>query len=110
MLGRWGFGTEPVTVAPGATAIWNVFANVLFTVAAVVALALSGESHPLLTTAAWVGRAGLVVAIAAFALALHDEYNARLVGRVAQRLASWGLRLVRRGPVDGWDGWLAGFR
>ena len=35
MLRRWGFTVEQVTVGSAATTVWNVFANVLFAVAAV---------------------------------------------------------------------------
>src|SRR4051812_45584861 len=82
MLRRWGFGPPQVAVAAAATAVFNVFANVAFAVAAAGLLALSGESHPLLTTAAWVGSALLAVAIALFAVGLHDADNARLVGGI----------------------------
>ena len=56
MLRRWGFTVEQVTVGSAATTVWNSFANVIFSVAAVVFLAIGGESHPLLTTAAVIGR------------------------------------------------------
>ena len=52
MLRRWGFTVEQVTVGSAATTVWNMFANVLFAVAAVGLLAIGGESHALLTTAA----------------------------------------------------------
>ena len=35
MLRRWGFTVEQVTVGSAATTVWNMFANVLFAVAAV---------------------------------------------------------------------------
>jgi uncharacterized protein (TIRG00374 family) len=110
MLRKWGFATEQVAIALAATGVWNVFANVLFAVAAVGWLALGHESHAALTTAAVIGTAGLGAAIALFAVGLHDESNARLVGGIAERAASWARRLVRRPPVSGWGDRLVGFR
>jgi uncharacterized protein (TIRG00374 family) len=110
MLRRWGFTVEQVTVGSAATTVWNAFANVVFAVAAVGFLAIGGESHPLLTTAAVVGTATVAVSIALFALALHDDHNARLVGGLAERIWSRAARLLRRQPVEGWDEQLVGFR
>jgi uncharacterized protein (TIRG00374 family) len=44
-----------------------------------------------------------VVAAAGFAVALSTPRLARLSGNTAVRLANWGLRILRRGPV-GWTG------
>jgi uncharacterized protein (TIRG00374 family) len=110
MLRKWNFRVEQVAVATGATAVWNVIANVSFTVVAVGILAIGGQSDPLLTTAAVIGGIALVVGIAAFVLALHDEGNARRVGAFAERLASRLLKLIRRAPVSGWADRLALFR
>jgi len=110
MLRRWGFTVEQVTVGSAATTVWNAFANVVFAVAAVAFLAIGGESHPLLTTAAVIGTAAVAVSIALFAIALHDDGNARLVGRIAQRLWNRIARLLRRMPADDWEERLVGFR
>jgi uncharacterized protein (TIRG00374 family) len=110
MLRRWGFTVEQVTVGSAATTVWNAFANVIFSVAAVVFLAIGGESHPLLTTAAVIGSAAVAVSIALFALALNADDNARLVGRLAERLWNRVARLIRRKPADNWDEGLVGFR
>jgi uncharacterized protein (TIRG00374 family) len=110
MLRRWGFTVEQVTVATAATALWNVFANVVFAVAAVGLLAASGESHPLLTTAAVIGSAAVAVAIALFAVALNDDGNARLVGGFAQRLWNRIGGVLRRREASGWDERLVDFR
>ena len=50
------------------------------------------------------------MAIALFAIALHDDDNARLVGRIAERLWNRVARLLRRPPVEGWEERLVGFR
>jgi putative heme transporter len=110
MLRRWGFTVEQVTVGSAATTVWNMFANVLFAVAAVGLLAIAGESHALLTTAAIVGTAAAAVGIALFAVALYDDRSARLIGGLAQR--SWNAlaRLLRRSPAVGLEERLVAFR
>jgi putative heme transporter len=110
MLRRWGFSIQRVAVATAATATWNAFANVVFAVAAAGFLAMSGESHPLLTTAAVIGTAAVVVAIALFAVALHDDGKARLVGGLSQRLWNRIARVLRRRAAYGWDERLVDFR
>jgi uncharacterized protein (TIRG00374 family) len=110
MLRRWGFTVEQVTVGSAATTVWNIFANVLFAVAAVGMLAVGGESHALLTTAAVVGTAAVAVGIALFAVALHDDGNARLIGGLAEGLWNRAARLLRRSQAGGWDERLVGFR
>ena len=110
MLRRWGFQAEQVAVGTAATAVFNAFANVVFAVAAVGLLATDGESHTLLTIAAAIGTAVLAASVALFAVALHDDDNARLIGGFAERLWNRLMRLVRRGPASGWDVRLMGFR
>jgi putative heme transporter len=110
MLRRWGFSVEQVTVGSAATTVWNIFTNVLFAVAAVGLLAMSGESHALLTTAALIGTAAVAVGIALFAIALHDDGNSRLIGGLAERLWNRIARLLRRSQASGWDERLVGFR
>ena len=110
MLRRWGFTVEQVTVATAAFAVWNAFANVVFAVAAVGFLAVSGESHALLTTTAVIGTVGVAIAIVLFAIALADDGKARLLGGFAQRLWNRVARLLRRRPATGWDERLVDFR
>jgi uncharacterized protein (TIRG00374 family) len=110
MLRRWGFTVEQVTVGSAATTVWNVFANVIFAVAAACFLATAGESHALLTTLAIVGAVAVVAAIAGFAIALHDDGKARVVGALVQRAWNRVAGVVRRPPASGWDERLVGFR
>jgi uncharacterized protein (TIRG00374 family) len=110
MLRRWGFSVEQVTVGSAATTVWNIFANVLFSVAAVGLLAMSGESHALLTTAALIGTAAIAVGAALFAVALHDDGNARLIGGLGERVWNLVARLLRRPEAGGWDERLVDFR
>ena len=70
---------------------------------ALALLTLAGGSNPLLQTVALIGLTIFVVAVAAFAAALSGDRLAHRVGDLAARLASWGLRRIRRTPVR-WDG------
>jgi len=110
MLRRWGYSGQQVAAATAATAVWNAFANVIFAVAAAGFLAMSGESHALLTTAAVIGTAGVAVAIALFAVALHDDGKARMLGGLAEQLWNRLARVLRRRPAYGWDARLVDFR
>jgi uncharacterized protein (TIRG00374 family) len=110
MLRRWGFTVEQVTVGSAATTVWNVFANVIFAVAAAGLLALAGETHALLTTLALIGAIVVVLAITLFAIALHDDGKARGIGALLQRLWNRVARILRRRLATGWDERLVGFR
>ncbi|MEP7225462.1 MAG: lysylphosphatidylglycerol synthase transmembrane domain-containing protein [Actinomycetota bacterium] len=110
MLRSWGFGPAPTALAVAVTGVWNQFANLVFPVVALVLLTGVDEDHPALRTTALIGLAVLVVAIAAFALALSSAERAHWIGSRVARLTSRVLRVVRRGPVT-WGGEeLAGFR
>jgi putative heme transporter len=102
MLRSWGFEGRPVGLAVAVTGIWNQFANLAFPVVALALLTAEDQDHPALQTAALVGVAVLVVALAAFALALSSAGRARYVGDLVVRLARWTSRIVRR--EVGWTG------
>jgi len=103
ILRSWGFAGRPVGLAAAVTGIWNQFALLGFPVLALALLTLEKEQNALLQTVALIGLAVFVVAAAAFAIGLSTPKLARVVGETISRLASWGLRLLRRGPV-GWTG------
>jgi uncharacterized protein (TIRG00374 family) len=103
MLRSWSFEARPVATAVTLTGVWNQFVNLGLPAVALVLLTVTGGGHPLLTTAALAGFAGLVVAVTGLALALASDGLAHGIGDAAARVASRALRVVRRGPV-GWDG------
>jgi uncharacterized protein (TIRG00374 family) len=103
ILRSWGFAGRPVGLAAAVTGIWNQFALLGFPILALALLTLEKEQNALLQTVALIGLAVFVVAAAGFAIGLSTPNLARLVGRSVARLATWGLRLLRRGPV-GWTG------
>jgi putative heme transporter len=103
MLRGWGLRGRPVTIAVAVTGIWNQFAMLGFPIIALAALTVQHEQNGLLQTVALIGLAVFIVAVAAFAAGLSTPRLARKVGDLAQRLANWGLHLIRRGPVR-WSG------
>ena len=98
MLRSWGFRSGAVALAVAVTGIWNQFANLAFPVVALALLTSQGQDHPALRTAALIGVVVLVVALAAFGLALSSAKRARWIGDGASRIARRAGRLVRR-PV-----------
>lgn len=103
MLRAWGFAGQPVSLAVGVTGVWNQLAMLAFPTIALVLLTLTGESSTALDTIAYIGLAIFVIVVAAFAAGLSTPALARRVGDLAARVASRGLRLIRRNPVE-WDG------
>jgi putative heme transporter len=104
LLRSWRFSSAAVALAVALTGIWNQFANLAFPIVALALLSWAAdEDHPALRTAAFIGVAVLVVAIAAFALALSSPRRARQIGALAARLLSRVRGWVRRGPVT-WGG------
>jgi putative heme transporter len=103
MLRAWGFAGSAVGLAVAVTGVWNQLAMLAFPTVALVLLTLTGDGHAALDTIAYLGLAILVVVVAAVAAGLSTPRVARWIGDLAARIASRGLRLVRRGPVT-WDG------
>jgi len=103
MLRSWSFGAAPVGLAVAITGVWNQFANLMFPVIALALLTAADEDHPALRTAALIGLAVLIVALAGFALVLSRPARARRIGSATAALANRVLRVVRRGPVS-WGG------
>lgn len=103
MLRAWGFASSAVGLAVALTGVWNQLAMLAFPTIALGLLALTGTGHAALDTIAVIGLAIFVVVVAGFAAGLSTPRLARRVGDLAARIASWGLRLLRRKPVD-WDG------
>ncbi len=103
MLRAWKFPPAAVGLAVAITGLWNQLANLAFPVVALALLTLEDETHRALQTAALIGLAVLVVAVAGLALVLSRAERAQRIGDLAARLASRALRVVRKGPVA-WAG------
>ena len=100
MLRAWGFASPAVGLAVALTGVWNQLAMLAFPTIALALLALAGGAHTALDTVAVVGLAILVVVVAGFAAGLSSDRLARRVGDLAARIASRGLRLIRKKPVN----------
>jgi putative heme transporter len=72
-------------------------------VLALALVALQGGATGRRVIAALLGIAGLVAAIVVFALLLRSEQAARRFGLLAGRIATRLRRILRRGPVAGWE-------
>jgi putative heme transporter len=110
MLGSWGYSRSRATTAMLVSGVWNSLAKLGLPVLALVLLALQGNASPRRVSAALAGIAGLVAAIAVFALVLRSQELARRFGLWAGRVASWSLGLLGRPPVVGWELATAKFR
>jgi uncharacterized protein (TIRG00374 family) len=110
MLRQWGFNRQAVTTAVVVTGLWNQLINVGIPVFALILLTLGGEDQPLLRTAALIGGGALLAALCAIVAVMRAEGSARRVGEWTQRLANWGLRIIRRRRVIGWDAAFVEFR
>jgi len=103
MLRAWGFAGSAVGLAVAVTSVWNQIAMLAFPTVALVLLTLTGDADAALETIAYLGLAILVIVVAAFAAGLSTPKLARWIGDLTARIASRGLRLVRRGPMN-WGG------
>jgi uncharacterized protein (TIRG00374 family) len=103
MLRSWGFPGPAVARAVTLTGVWNQLAQLVFPVCALAFLALDGQTHPALSTAAFVGVAVLGAAVGTLVLALYSQRLARDLGEIVASMADWLLARIRRGPVR-WGG------
>jgi uncharacterized protein (TIRG00374 family) len=103
MLRSWGFPGQAVTLAAMLTGIWNQFVLLGLPSVALVLLTVVGERHPLLQTVALVGLVIFIAAAGSYAAGLSSRRLARWAGNLSARVASWALRVFRRGPVS-WTG------
>jgi putative heme transporter len=110
MLSSWGFSKSRSTLSVLVTGIWNNFAKLGMPIVALAILALQGESAGGRTIAALGGLIGLVGAVVVFALILRSDDFARRAGLVGERVMSSLRRVVRKGPVHGWDHAFSKFR
>jgi uncharacterized protein (TIRG00374 family) len=110
ILSSWGFSKSRSTLSVVVTGIWNNFAKLGLPIVALAILAVQGQPGGGRMFAAVVGLAGLVGAVVVFALILKSEDYARQAGLFGERLATRLRRLVRRGPVRGWDHAVVRFR
>jgi uncharacterized protein (TIRG00374 family) len=110
MFGSWGFSKSRITVSVLVTGIWNNFAKLAMPIVAVAILMLQGGAGGGRIVSALLGLGALVAAIVIFALILRSEDFAARVGVRTQRIVTRLRRLIRKGPVDGYDHAVVKFR
>jgi len=110
VLSSYGHGVGNIAMASVLSGWWNTLVVFALPSIAALILALRGGSSPLLLTAAAIGLALLAAAVAVLVLVSTSERFARAVGRISARVVSWLRRLLRKGPVSGWDDGLARFQ
>jgi uncharacterized membrane protein YbhN (UPF0104 family) len=101
MLSSWGFTPAEITLYVGVTGIWNIFAKLGLPMVALVLLVVTGNTNPALVTAALVGAAVLVGAVALLALVFKSEAMARKVGEFLGRVGSSLLKVIHKPPIEG---------
>jgi uncharacterized protein (TIRG00374 family) len=103
MLGSWGFSKSRVTLSVLVSGIWNNFAKLAMPILAVSLLALEGGAGSGRILSALIGFGALIAAVAVFALILRSEHFAARIGNGTARLVSRLRKVIRKGPVTGYD-------
>lgn len=99
MLKGWGFKPQSIARAATLTGLWNQLTLLGFPALALALLTLEGGTNPLLQTVALLGLAIFCAVAGAFGLGLASRRIARRAGNLAAHIASFLLRLARRGPA-----------
>lgn len=99
ILRRWGFPTREIARGVTVVSLWNQFANLSYPVIAVALLSLSGGKSPVLLTAALIGVAVLLVAVAALVAVLASDRTAIETGDLTARVVNWIRRRIGREAV-----------
>lgn len=110
MLASWGFRRPEITLLVLVTGVWNVFAKLALPIAALVLVALDGDTTTGSALAAGAGVAILAGAVTVTAVLLRSEAGARGVGAGAERAVNGLLHVARRPPVTGWEDSAVTFR
>jgi putative heme transporter len=110
MLSSWGFSKSRSTLSVLVTGIWNNFAKLGMPIVALAILAVQGEPGGGRMVAGVLGLVGLVGALVVFALILRSDDFARRAGLIGERGMSALRKVVRKGPVHGWDHAFTKFR
>ena len=96
MCRSWGFGVPKTTLAILVSGIWNIFLKLGLPIIALALLVAEGRATGGLVGAAIFGLAVLVVAVLVLTLVLRSDRLADMIGRLAQRVVTFGLRVARR--------------
>jgi uncharacterized membrane protein YbhN (UPF0104 family) len=96
----WGFAPEAVTAALLTAGVWDHLARLALPVLSVAAIAITGE-------ALWwmwlVSLGGIVVVVGLIwliSVVLRSESAAVALGNSLDKIVNWGLRRIKRDPID----------
>ncbi len=104
MCRSWGFSRSAIGISIVLGGIFSSVGKVLLPVVGLIALvAQGGTVSPALRNTALVGVLLLAAVVAAFVWAIVSPRAAVHIGRVAETVASWFLRLIRRPRELRWD-------
>lgn len=110
MLTSWGFLLSAITRSAVVTGVWNNFVKLGMPIIALGLLAIERDISSAWLTASAIGVIVLVAAVAGLTMTLHGQHLARSLGSWLGRLANRIRKILRKGPVTGWDDRAAGFR
>jgi len=96
----WGFTPEAVTAALLTAGVWDQLTRLALPVLAVGLIALTGDAIWWMWLVSFGGVAVVVGAVWLVALVLRSEEAATSLGSWLNRVANWGLRKIRRDPID----------
>lgn len=99
MLDSWGFSNASITEMIGVSGIWNFAVKLIMPLVSVLLLLAIGVTSRPLAVAAAVGLAVCAAAGVLIGLVLWKEAVARVLGDIADDVASAILRPFRKGPV-----------
>lgn len=103
MLRSWGFSTTRIVQATTVSGIGNALVKLAIPVLAVVLLAFDRSVDKRVVGLAALGLGILAVLIVVLVLVVRSDSFARRIGRGLGRLVSGVMKLVRKGPIEGWD-------
>jgi putative heme transporter len=110
MYTSYGFSPSEITRSILVTGVWNNFVKLGMPIVALALLAIWGDVNAALVTAALVGLAVLIAAIAIFGATLHSARLARRVGQGLGKLVTPILRIIRKPTDRDWGESLVTFR
>ena len=102
MTMSWGISAPAVTLGILVSGIWNVFTKLGLPVLSLAILVVADRSTAGLVVPTLLGLVVLAGGIVCFTLILRSDLLAERIGRLAERVGSAAMRLVRRPPVTGW--------
>jgi uncharacterized protein (TIRG00374 family) len=109
MYASWGFSRPAVALAITVSGFSDLFAKLAMPAAALLFIALNGDTSPGLVLAALVGAVLLAGLVVLFWMTLHSDSTARRAGRVLARIAS-PILAWRNKPPPEWKEALVAFR